>query len=65
MTTLRRIFDDASLRESLFVFVLTRSLILFVILLTSSIVFDPPMNTSSVRSMSRTSRCATPGLEEH
>jgi hypothetical protein len=36
---------DPSTQESLYVFVLTRLLVLFVILLTSSIVFEPPADT--------------------
>jgi hypothetical protein len=42
---LSRIVGDLSVRESLFVFSVTRLIVLFVILITSSIVFAPPANT--------------------
>lgn len=41
----RHVAKDPSTRAAIFVFVLTRLLILFVILLSSSIVFEPPAAT--------------------
>ncbi len=45
VSAVRRVAVDASMRAGLFVFVLTRLLILFVILLSSRIVFEPTVNT--------------------
>lgn len=45
ISALRLFADDPSLRAGIFVFVLTRSLILAVLLLSSTIVFEPTVKT--------------------